>query len=91
MKLAELYNKQQSSGDMKKPPQKIPPPKNKQNSNINLVLRMPEIAELIKHLDVLYSSMIVQNMSNRSSGSMWEKVSWFNPGQGSVKQSDSVN
>ena len=52
---------------------------------------MPEVSDLIRHLDVLYSSMIMQNMSRASNGNMWETVSWFNPGQGAVKQSQSVN
>jgi len=40
---------------------------------------------------MLYSHMIVNNMNNSSNNSMWEKVGWFNPGQGAVKQSQSVN
>ena len=49
------------------------------------------VAKLEKHLDMLYSHMIVNNMNNASDNSMWEKVGWFNPGQGAVKQSQSVN
>jgi len=89
MKLADIYNKQQQ-----KPLQKI---NNQQNTNEkpkntkNIFLHLPEVGQLVKHLEVLYSSMIVQNMNRSNQGSMWEKISWFNSGQGSVKQSDSVN
>lgn len=80
--LAEVYN--QSRG-VRKAPEK---PK---SSRLNIVFHMPEVKSLIRHLDVLYSSMIIQNMSRPSNDSMWETISWYSPGQGAVKQSQSVN
>ena len=84
MKLADIYKKQQKEKIVNKDT-------SPSGHNVNLIVRMPEVAGLIKHLEVLYSSMIVQNMQRPSNESMWEKVSWFNPGQGAVKQSQSVN
>ena len=46
---------------------------------------MPEVGMLLKHLDLLYSKMMI-NQQQES-----QTVSWFNPGQGAVKQSQSVN
>ena len=43
---------------------------------------MPEVAMLIKHLDLLYTKMLMQDEN--------KEVSWFNNGQG-IKQSESVN
>tara|TARA_R100000742_G_C4214834_1_gene40208 strand:- start:244 stop:507 length:264 start_codon:yes stop_codon:yes gene_type:complete len=87
MKLAELYNSKYKKAPISQP-KPISKPK---SSEVKVVVRMPEVSDLIRHLDILYSSMIVQNMSRASSGNMWETVSWFNPGQGAVKQSQSVN
>ena len=89
MKLAEIYNKQQN----KKPMQNISkkPVENEPKKTKNIFLHLPEVGQLVKHLEVLYSSMIIQNMNRSNEGSMWDKISWYNPGQGSVKQSDSVN
>jgi len=84
MKLADIYKKQQKEKIVNQDT-------SSSGHNVNLIVRMPEVAGLIKHLEVLYSSMIVQNMQRPSNESMWEKVSWFNPGQGAVKQSQSVN
>jgi len=87
MKLAELYNNTYKKSPVSQPKSN---PKSKP-SEVKVVVRMPEVSDLIRHLDVLYSSMIMQNMSRASNGNMWETVSWFNPGQGAVKQSQSVN
>ena len=43
---------------------------------------MPEVAMLIKHLDLLYTKMLMQDEN--------KQANWFNPGQG-IKQSESVN
>jgi len=72
MTLAEIYNKQ--NGVEKK--QEQPSPKKE------LVIHMPEVAMLIKHLDLLYTKMLMQDENKQSN--------WFNPGQG-IKQSESVN
>ena len=72
MTLAEIYNKQ--NGVEKK--QEQPSPKKE------LVIHMPEVAMLIKHLDLLYTKMLMQDEN--------KKANWFNPGQG-IKQSESVN
>jgi hypothetical protein len=88
MKLSEVYNKQQNNKPLNKGNVQSKP---KETKNVNVVVHLPEVGGLIKHLEVLYSSMIVQNMNRSSGGSMWDRVSWFNPGQGAVKQSQSVN
>ena len=72
MTLAEIYNKQ--NGVEKKEQQP--------SSKKELVIHMPEVAMLIKHLDLLYTKMLMQDENKQSN--------WFNPGQG-IKQSESVN
>tara|TARA_R110002050_G_scaffold2810_1_gene15548 strand:- start:189 stop:407 length:219 start_codon:yes stop_codon:yes gene_type:complete len=72
MTLAEIYNKQNS---VEKKEQQPSPKK-------ELVIHMPEVAMLIKHLDLLYTKMLMQDEN--------KQVNWFNPGQG-IKQSESVN
>jgi hypothetical protein len=72
MTLAEIYNKQNSVEKK----QEQPSPKKE------LVIHMPEVAMLIKHLDLLYTKMLMQDEN--------KEVSWFNNGQG-IKQSESVN
>jgi len=77
--LADIYNSQykQKNVEKKEQPQ--------QSKQINLVLHMPEVRSLIRHLDLLYSKMIY-NQQQES-----QTISYFNPGQGAVKQSQSVN
>jgi|TARA_R100000482_G_scaffold46828_1_gene16425 hypothetical protein len=72
MTLAEIYNKQNSVEKK----QEQPSPKKE------LVIHMPEVAMLIKHLDLLYTKMLMQDEN--------KQVSWFNNGQG-IKQSESIN
>ena len=72
MTLAEIYNKQ--NGVEKK--QEQPSPKKE------LVIHMPEVAMLIKHLDLLYTKMLMEDET--------KQTNWFNPGKG-IKQSASVN
>ena len=83
--LAQLYNKQT------KKPQAPQQPKQQSSKRMDIVFHMPEVKSLINHLNILYSSMIVSQMNTPSNNSMWEKVSWYSPGQGAVKQSQSVN
>ena len=83
--LAQIYNKQPQVEKTKKESQQ---PSNKR---MDIVFHMPEVKSLISHLNILYSSMIVSKMNAPSENSMWEKVSWYSPGQGAVKQSQSVN
>ena len=71
MTLAEIYNKQNS---IQKEEQS--------SSKKELVIHMPEVAMLIKHLDLLYTKMLMQDEN--------KEASWFNNGQG-IKQSESVN
>ena len=76
--LADIYNNQYKE----KPVEKKEEPK---QSQINLVLHMPEVGMLVRHLDLLYSKMMI-NQQQES-----QTISYFNPGQGAVKQSQSVN
>ena len=71
MTLAEIYNKQNSIQREEQP-----------SSKKELVIHMPEVAMLIKHLDLLYTKMLMQDEN--------KEVSWFNNGQG-IKQSESIN
>jgi coproporphyrinogen III oxidase len=81
MTLASIYNNQHR-GIEKPAEQKQEQPKSAQ---INLVLHMPEVGMLVRHLDLLYSRMMINQQQDS------QTVSWFNPGQGGVKQSESVN
>ena len=72
MTLAEIYNKQNSLEKKQEQP----------SSKKELVIHMPEVAMLIKHLDLLYTKMLMQDET--------KEVNWFNNGQG-IKQSESVN
>jgi len=72
MTLAEIYNKQNSVEKKQEQP----------SSKKELVIHMPEVAMLIKHLDLLYTKMLMQDEN--------KQVSWFNNGQG-IKQSESIN
>ena len=81
--LAEIYSNQYSKKESVNPPkQKEEEPKSNQ---INLVLHMPEMGMLVRHLDLLYSKMMINQQQDS------QTISWFNPGQGAVKQSQSVN
>ena len=81
--LAEIYNSQYSKRESVKPPEQKQEQPNP--NQVNLVLHMPEVGMLIRHLDLLYSKMMINQQQDS------QTVSWFNPGQGSVKQSESVN
>ena len=84
MNLLDTYNKQYT----KKP---VEEKKEIQPKQVNLVLHMPEVSGLIKHLDLLYSKILINNMEQSNTQSNTQNISWFNPGQGSKSQSDSVN
>ena len=71
MTLAEIYSKQNSIKKEEKPSNKK-----------EIVIHMPEVAMLIKHLDLLYTKMLMQDET--------KEVNWFNNGQG-IKQSEGVN
>ena len=76
MTLEEIYNSQSSAEESPK-------------SSNELIIRVPEIEKLIKHLDALYIKMLAQ--SNEESPESSESIGWFNNGQGSKSQADSVN
>ena len=72
MTLAEIYSKQNNLEKKQEQP----------SLKKELVIHMPEVAMLIKHLDLLYTKMLMQDET--------KEVNWFNNGQG-IKQSESVN
>ena len=76
MTLEEIYNSQSNTEESPK-------------SSNELIIRVPEIEKLIKHLDALYIKMLAQ--SNEESSESSESIGWFNNGQGSKSQADSVN
>ena len=76
MTLEEIYNSQSNTQESPK-------------SSNELIIRVPEIEKLIKHLDALYIKMLAQ--SNEESSESSESIGWFNNGQGSKSQADSVN
>ena len=54
----------------------------------SLVVEVPQIDSLLKHLNLLYSIVLKNQMEQNS---MQNTISYFNPGQGSKSQADSVN
>jgi hypothetical protein len=76
MTLEEIYNSQSNTEESPK-------------SSNELIIRLPEIEKLIKHLDALYIKILAQ--SNEESSESSENINWFNNGQGSKSQADSVN
>tara|TARA_R110000796_G_scaffold33027_11_gene85998 strand:- start:1562 stop:1804 length:243 start_codon:yes stop_codon:yes gene_type:complete len=78
-KLSEIYNNQYHHEKIDEKPE--------EDLGKKITIHMPEIADLIKHLNLLYFKMIIQKESENSN----QQVSWFNSGQGSKDQSDSVN
>ena len=69
------------------------------NKKNEMVVRVPELIHLVKHLDLLYSELINRKESNEeSTGQPLVEIlgkpyiqtkAWFNPGQG-IKQSAAV-
>ena len=79
MTLEEIYNSQSNTQESPK-------------SSNELIIRVPEIEKLIKHLDALYIKMLAQsNEESPKSSESSESIGWFNNGQGSKSQADSVN
>ena len=65
---------------------------------INVVAHMPEVNGLIRHLDMLYTKLIINNNQPQQTEQPMVEIlgkpyiqtkSWFNPGQG-IKQSAAV-
>ena len=54
-----------------------------QNSN-NIVLHMPEVSQLIKHLDLLYTKLIMSNNQNQNQD--YQQVGWYNHGDSRVRE-----
>jgi|TARA_R100000030_G_scaffold87169_1_gene70771 hypothetical protein len=54
----------------------------------SLVVEVPQIDSLLKHLDLLYSIVLKKQMEQEE---MQDTITYFNPGQGSKSQADSVN
>ena len=73
MTLAEIYNKQNNFKKQKKPPAK---------KQLNVVVHMPEVAGLIKHLDLLYTKMLMSGNQQQES----QQVSWYNHGDSRVRE-----
>ena len=72
MTLAEIYNKQNNFKKQEKPPVK---------KQLNVVIHMPEVAGLIKHLDLLYTKMLMSGNQQHS-----KQVSWYNHGDSRVRE-----
>jgi len=73
MTLAEIYNKQNNFKKQEKPPAK---------KQLNVVVHMPEVAGLIKHLDLLYTKMLMSGNQQQES----QQVSWYNHGDSRVRE-----
>tara|TARA_R100000656_G_C3906919_1_gene120012 strand:- start:175 stop:426 length:252 start_codon:yes stop_codon:yes gene_type:complete len=71
-------------------------PKSQVTNDINIVLHMPAVSSMIRHLDLLYSKLL-QKQEPQEDGDIVDILgnpylrtkSWFNPGQG-IKQSAAV-
>ena len=72
MTLAEIYNKQNNFKKQEKPPAK---------KQLNVVIHMPEVAGLIKQLDLLYTKMLMSGNQQQS-----QQVSWYNHGDSRVRE-----
>ena len=72
MTLAEIYNKQNNFKKQEKPPVK---------KQLNVVIHMPEVAGLIKHLDLLYTRMLINGNQQQA-----QQVSWYNHGDSRVRE-----
>jgi hypothetical protein len=53
-----------------------------------LIVEVPQINSLLKHLDLLYSMVLKKQIEQEK---MQSTISFFNSGQGSKSQADSVN
>ena len=77
MTLAEIYSKQNNFKKQDSKPI---------NNQLNVVMHMPEVAGLIKHLDLLYTKLLMNGSLQQEN----KQISYFNPGQG-IKQSAQVS
>ena len=77
---------------------KLTEPVKPQSKQVNVVVHMPEVAGLIRHLDMLYTKLLINNSQQQQSQQPMVEIlgkpyiqtrSWFNPGQG-IKQSAAV-
>ena len=74
--LAEIYNSQYK--ESKSPPQqKQEQPKTAQ---VNVILHMPEVGMLIRHLDLLYAKMMINQQQDT------QTISWYNHGDSRVRE-----
>ena len=55
-----------------------------------VIVEIPTVNSLIKHLDLLYSIVINNQMKQQEKNEI-QQISYFNNGQGSKSQADSVN
>ena len=81
--MPKLYDLVNSSKKRKQPSQP-------NNANVlaippRIVLHMPEVAAMVRHLDMLYSGMIIDG-SAPGSQSMYESISWYNTGDSRVRE-----
>ena len=53
-----------------------------------LLVEMPQIVSLLKHLDLLYSVVLKKQMENEM---QQDTIQYYNSGQGSKSQAGSVN
>ena len=53
-----------------------------------LLVEMPQIVSLLKHLDLLYSVVLKKQMENEM---QQDTIQYYNSGQSSKSQADSVN
>ena len=53
-----------------------------------LLVEMPQRTSLLKHLDLLYSIVLKKQMENEM---QQDTIQYYNSGQGSKSQADSVN
>ena len=50
-----------------------------------IVLHMPEVAAMVRHLDMLYSGLMIDG-SAPGSQSMYDSISWYNTGDSRVRE-----
>ena len=50
-----------------------------------IVLHMPEVAAMVRHLDMLYSGLMIDG-SAPGSHSMYDSISWYNTGDSRVRE-----
>jgi hypothetical protein len=74
--LAEIYSSQYK-GSNNHPKQKQEQPKTAQ---VNVVLHMPEVAGLIRHLDLLYAKMLIGQQQET------QTIGWYNHGDSRVRE-----